>query len=569
MGVMSNAILAAGLLLGLCGASLEARAADRCRPLLPLSPPQPLEVASDEAGTPVWLEAVVAQPLTLSLSPGSLGLAADGRMKLAREFVVRGQTVGRGVLKGDQGLLVADAKQGSILMRAGARRVIADVVDREVRDASGQRLVVAPNLEGRDDFLIGVGAEVRALGNQQVVVESGSVLSWRPQPGQPLKVYLATSARLAETTASDAGHVSKLTPAFAPANGKLRVTLDGAGIDLRTHVPAFCFVGGKGASINASAQFVSQEGDRAVYDLRISREAADTLRAERDLWERIRGVPARLRVLAYVENQPAVDQWLDVRISSVGWSATVGGALLVLLTLVCALFMRKLDPRDVVGELIRQPSGRYSLSNLQVMLWSLLVLFALTFAWISTGELIVLSNDVLAMLGIVGGSSVLARGVEKLDPAAPAATAAPVEPDKSNLVTDKDGNFDLLRFQMLGFTLFSLMYSLVSVLRSDGLPELPQSLYWLMGVSNATYVLGKVPDIMSSSSDKSATTGSAAVGADLPKDKLVSLQKALGVLETGVLDAATRDAVAAYKLKNSLYPVNGDANKPLLVRLGI
>lgn len=567
MGVMSNAIFGAGLLLGLCGASFEARAADRCRPLLPLSPPQPLEVASDEAGTPVWLEAVVAQPLTLSLSPRSLGLVADGRMKLAREFVVQGQTVGRGVLKGDQGLLVADAQQGSILMRAGARRVIADVVDREVRDSSGQRLVVAPNLEGRDDFLIGVGAEVRALGDQQVVVESGSVLSWRPQPGQPLKVYLASSARLAETTVSDAGHVSKLTPSFAPANGRLRVTLDGAGVDMRTRVPAFCFVGGKGTSINAGAQFVSQEGDRAVYELRISREAADTLRAESDLWERIRGVPARLRVIAYMDGQPAVDQWLDVRISSVGWSATVGGALLVLLTLVCALFMRKLDPRAIVGELIRQPSGRYSLSNLQVLLWSLLVLFALTFAWISTGELIVLSNDVLAMLGIVGGSSVLARGVEKLDPAAPAATAEPVEPDKRNLVTDKDGNFDLLRFQMLGFTLFSLMYSLVSVLSSDGLPELPQSLYWLMGVSNATYVLGKVPDVMNPATGK--PTPAVAVGADLPKDKLVSLQKALGVPETGVLDVATRDAVAAYKLKNSLYPVNGDVNRPLLVRLGI
>jgi hypothetical protein len=63
-----------------------------------------------------------------------------------------------------------------------------------------------------------------------------------------------------------------------------------------------------------------------------------------------------------------------------------------------------------------------------------------------------------------------------------------------DLVVSPDGESDLLRFQMLGFRLFTWFYSLISVIRSEGLPEIPENMYVLMGISNAAYIGSKMAD---------------------------------------------------------------------------
>lgn len=49
---------------------------------------------------------------------------------------------------------------------------------------------------------------------------------------------------------------------------------------------------------------------------------------------------------------------------------------------------------------------------------------------------------------------------------------------------------------MSGFTLFTLCYSFISVIRSEGLPEISAAAYLLMGISNGAYVGGKLADNM-------------------------------------------------------------------------
>jgi hypothetical protein len=230
-----------------------------------------------------------------------------------------------------------------------------------------------------------------------------------------------------------------------------------------------------------------------------------------------------------------------------------------------------MNPFAALRMFIQRSDGAYSLSNFQVMLWTLLVIFSLCFVWAGSGQLLAISPGILVLLGISGGSSVLARAIDN-----DGALGPPREGTFADLVRDRDGNFDLLRFQMLGFTLFTWLYSLVSVLRFEGLPEIPDNLYLLMGVSNAAYLGGKVaPKLAGGGSSDGAGAKAAAqqpltdAERALTPDDIKKLQAAVGAPATGQLDEATRTAVAGYKLRNGITPANGRVNRLLLKNLAV
>jgi len=569
---------------GLCAALLVALwmllgdatwAADLCQPRSALSASTPLEVRADDPGTDVWLEARLVRTLRLSMLRSAFGMTTDGHTVLTRDVLATAQVVGRGTIQGDRADLKTYEKDGSFWLRAGTQRYLASVVDHVARGVDGNPLQVSPNLDNVADVEIAKGAGVTIVDADHVIVEPGAIFRWKPGTDKPLKMFLLETTRLAETSPSDAGISGEIVPLRAPAHAKFVVQMNVGGLDMRAHPPTICFAG-RVVGAAEEVRFVRQEGDIATFEMRLPQRIAESLVKDASWWERVRGVPAKLRAIAYVDSRPAVDLSIDLHISSARWAAAVGVAVLILVYLTCAALMRKANPLAIIGGLIRESSGRFSLSNLQVLLWSLLVIFALTFSWISTGQLLTLSASVLGLLGIAGSSSVLARSVERMDPeSVAAAAAAPVEPSKGDLVNDKDGKFDLLRFQMLGFTIFALAYSLWSVLRSDGLPDLPDSLYWLMGISNITYVGGKAAGLVGTTTNATTATSAASAGAQTPAeqslapDRVRRLQKVLGVVQNGTLDDPTREAVTRYKLNNSLYPVNGRINDPLLARLGV
>jgi hypothetical protein len=118
-----------------------------------------------------------------------------------------------------------------------------------------------------------------------------------------------------------------------------------------------------------------------------------------------------------------------------------------------------------------------------------------------------------------------------------------------------DGNFDPMRFQMLGFTLFTWVYALVSVLKSEGLPEIPEHLYILMGISNTSYVASKLPPVLAGTpASTTALTQPGDVAPDVPT--LRQFQAKLKVAQTGVLDEATRAAIINFKKQNSIIPAS-------------
>lgn len=137
-------------------------------------------------------------------------------------------------------------------------------------------------------------------------------------------------------------------------------------------------------------------------------------------------------------------------------------------------------------------TDRFSLSGLQVMIWTHVAAFSLSYVWTMTGEVVELTPQLLMLLGIGGGTAVLAR-----------ATRVSVPPGLEGLLHSRRlaGPWDLIasadapsvfKFQMLIFTLVSASIVSWEVASTYTFPVLPDALVTLMGISNSTYLLGSL-----------------------------------------------------------------------------
>ena len=119
-----------------------------------------------------------------------------------------------------------------------------------------------------------------------------------------------------------------------------------------------------------------------------------------------------------------------------------------------------------------------------------------------TGQLGNISEDVLLLLGIAGGSGAAAKvgdrfnqrlgwdnwlWLRELD-------WLPENPDYkvSDLIKDSAGHFDVFRFQALSFTLLVGAYLLTAGLSGLSTIDLPDAIMGLLGLSQVTYIGGKV-----------------------------------------------------------------------------
>lgn len=133
-----------------------------------------------------------------------------------------------------------------------------------------------------------------------------------------------------------------------------------------------------------------------------------------------------------------------------------------------------------------------SLSLFQVFLWTLVTLWALVYVALRTAQPVALTAQVMALLGFAGATSVAARWI--------AADRTPgTFPESKDVggfwsMVMMDGKPDLLRVQLLAFTLFAVAYVTVQVLRNAAFPVLDDNLLLLMGVSNLTYLGGKLAE---------------------------------------------------------------------------
>jgi hypothetical protein len=197
-------------------------------------------------------------------------------------------------------------------------------------------------------------------------------------------------------------------------------------------------------------------------------------------------------------------------------------ALLVLLLFAC--LAGKASGKGWLGILI-DGRGRYSLNHLQIVLWTLLVLSTLVALFFYTRPPLVVSLEIprtlLILMGISVGSAATSAAVKsgkEVRNAAvqtkgilPAAAVSPggdvfLPPRPAQVVLQEEGPLidqvvDVTKFQNLIFTLvIAGIYVTLLIDRantgSPGYPNLDMvpNLLWLLGLSHAGYLAGKLPD---------------------------------------------------------------------------
>ena len=138
--------------------------------------------------------------------------------------------------------------------------------------------------------------------------------------------------------------------------------------------------------------------------------------------------------------------------------------------------------------------GHMCLSLAQILWWSLIVVFSLTFILVTRKQFLLINDQMLILLGISGGTSILVKGREFLT--TPSVKNEYFENIKFNRIPrfrdliSINETVDLYKLQILIFTVLAGIYVLWQLFLGGAFPELQVNLLVLMGISSCTYVLG-------------------------------------------------------------------------------
>ena len=166
----------------------------------------------------------------------------------------------------------------------------------------------------------------------------------------------------------------------------------------------------------------------------------------------------------------------------------------------CRSYASCLLPWNITGA-----NGQASLSQLQMLIFTLIVATLLFYQWLLTGLLQELSTDLLYLIGIsTAGTAATQVAVairKNLDPdiylyvqqlgwfSAPASEPQVRSPARGLLLTS--GRFDIYKFQMLVFTCVIAAYVIASGADELGNVQISATLLTLMGMSQGAYVGGR------------------------------------------------------------------------------
>ncbi len=229
-------------------------------------------------------------------------------------------------------------------------------------------------------------------------------------------------------------------------------------------------------------------------------------RPEVPLWDwnsflSFKASPVQIKVVEY-DNQGkiALEATGNYAISQVGWAFVLAVLAFVVGYIFPGLMFRKQwkwkwDPIW----LARGVTGKASLSKFQIWLWTLLIFSSMVYVFVINGQLMQITEGILILMGITGGSSLGAKftAVVRQDHGLTLLTSEMEQPPTKPEPAWKDlistgGEFDIFKFQMLLFTGLVALYVISSALTNLQFPEVPDSLMWLMGISNGVYLGGKV-----------------------------------------------------------------------------
>ena len=560
--------------------------AEACRPMRGFPPRTTLTFDRQQFDVLPRIEGVLDHHLRIVDAPSTFGLVEPGdSVTLTRSTTLRPQRMPPDALKADSVRMRFEAgRPGVANVEYDDHRFRIRVEDGQPRSADGGPFVVDVDPLADSAPTLAAGSRVILMTGGVVRVDAGSRMTWEKGNDDKLSFVLA-QGRLEEVSvnAPDA-HVTIVKPVRLLPGGVMKVQVTASNFDFRSKRLVFCFAvvprGEDGVySYSAPAHLVSESNDGATFETNVPPQLA------REVWKARQGSTngdgafpfdwfgkgASVLVTGLDGNRMLFQAAQPFVVTNFEIAFFSGIVLLVVLWIISGVLTRMVNPAKIMKHLAQHSTQRLSLSNLQILLWTLLVLYAFCFVWAANGILLDISLGVLVLLGISGATSVLSRTADKFDASAdnrPIAAA----PQWRDLVMGNDGNFDLLRFQMLGFTLFTLTYAFISVIRSEGLPDIPQNLYLLMGISNGAYLGGKIADNMSQSTTQNAAgTVSATAPSDYEKTiaatDLTAMQRGLKVPMTGAVDDVTREGVKRYKADQGITPADGTLNPMLIDRM--
>jgi hypothetical protein len=196
----------------------------------------------------------------------------------------------------------------------------------------------------------------------------------------------------------------------------------------------------------------------------------------------------------------------------VGISFRIGALALTILSAAIAWYVLSIwaDYRGVLGgpilKIITNRNGYASLSQFQILLWTVVIGGGLTYVMALSGALIDVPSQELALLGISGFSALSAAYASKNPaPAGGAGAVQPVPaversaprqqriPKWSDLVVwDGYHEIDITRVQMLVFTVLAAGFVVLKIGDDSAIPNIPDGIVLLMGLTNGVYVGGKL-----------------------------------------------------------------------------
>lgn len=434
-------------------------------------------------------------------------------------------------------------------------------------DGNGREVRVVPAFPEREPVRVRVRAGAEAIATEEGLrLQPGATIEWSPEVDNPMRLQLAQPALL--PLAGDPEQPVQTTVIASPhvhLGQTIKVQMFRANVDFTALKPTFCLQDWQGAATTLSGKLdpATIKGDSAIFEVMLpgrldpNPNSLDLLR-----WS----TPYTLSMVAHDKSRPLADTVIEgaspIKVSN-KYAALIASVVLTLIPLALAgWFIGSGNPFAILRAMVKTNSGRYSLANFQILLWTMLVWFTLFYVWLVEGQFLILSGDILALLGISGGTSIMSRWVAGKR----TGNVAEVEANWRNLVQSDADNFDLLRFQMLGFTLFTWTYALVNVVANAAFPVLPENMSWLLGMSSGAYVLAKKQE-----ADAGGATGTGSGEAEKPADAAAftpsaddirKVQTKLNVVTTGKVDDATRAAIKQFALnRGALPPTDGSLTK--------
>ncbi|MBE9511369.1 MAG: hypothetical protein IMY71_10855 [Bacteroidetes bacterium] len=165
-------------------------------------------------------------------------------------------------------------------------------------------------------------------------------------------------------------------------------------------------------------------------------------------------------------------------------------ALILLIILGRILFKDRFKILRDHGTAMKSPP--FSLARTQMAFWTIIILISYFVIWMGTGNMIVITGQVLALLGISAGTTLGAHLIDNDDITNSDIIKRHQEENNSksfllNILSDNQG-LSIHRFQNVVFTIAIAGYFLYEVIHHYKIPELDTNLMILMGISSGTYL---------------------------------------------------------------------------------